>query len=226
MLWPERNFWVERRNQSGLQEALSHCVSHPIVANGKNKGVQRFCCKECGKNFCENKDTSIAHLKKAHLWKLYIRHMFEGHNIAKCANLTGISVQTAFDWRHKVLSSLQTQCPVRFEGISESDDIFLITMRKAPGTCIGKRGGHGIRQGIADDKMVVLLTCDRNKNKGLRVAKRGRIRKSNIEKILSGRLDKSSALCTDSHKSFTTFAKAEGIQHQKIHARKKQYVKD
>lgn len=206
-----------------------HCKSHSIVANGKNKGVQRFLCKYCGKNFSENTGTSLAHLKKAHLWKTYINHMFDGHSIAKCAKLTGISIQTSFDWRHKVLSSLQSLSPERFEGISESDDIFFNYSEKGSRSLSRKprkRGNDHIKQGISEDKVAVILTCDRQKHKDLKVAKRGRIRKVDIQKALSGKLDKDSVLCTDSHRSYTAFTKSEGIQHQKIHARKKQYVKD
>ena len=206
-----------------------HCNSLSIVANGKNKGVQRFRCKECGKNFSENSGTSIVNLKKGHLWKTYIKHMFEGNSIAECAKLTGISIQTSFDWRHKVLSSLQSLSPEGFEGISESDDIFFNYSEKGSKSLNRKprkRGNHGIRQGISDDKVAVILTCDRKNHKDFQVAKRGRIRKIDIEKALSGRLEKDSVLCTDSHRSYTAFAKSEGIHHEKIHARKKQYVKD
>jgi len=206
-----------------------HCQSQSIVANGKNKGVQRYRCKECGKNFSENTGTSVANLKKAHLWTTYVGHMFEGHSIAKCAKLTGISLQTSFDWRHKVLSSLQSLSPEKFEGISESDDIFFNYSEKGSKTLERKprkRGNHGIKQGISNDKVAVILTCDRKSHKDFKVAKRGRIRKMDIENVLSGKLDKEAVLCTDSHRSYTAFAKAEGINHQKIHARKKQYVKD
>lgn len=206
-----------------------HCESQSIVANGKNKGVQRFRCKDCSKNFSDNTGTSVANLKKGHLWTTYIGHMFEGHSIAKCAKLTGISIQTSFDWRHKVLSSLQSLSPERFEGISESDDIFFNYSEKGSKSLERKprkRGNHGIKQGISDDKVAVILTCDRKNHKDFKVAKRGRIRKVDIESVLSGKLDKEAVLCTDSHRSYTAFAKAEGIEHQKIHARKKQYVKD
>jgi transposase-like protein len=206
-----------------------HCKSQSIVANGKNKGVQRFRCKECGKNFSENSGTSIANLKKGHLWKTYIKHMFEGHSIAECAKRTGISIQTSFDWRHKVLSSLRSLSPDGFEGISESDDIFFNYSEKGSKKLSRKprkRGNDGIKQGISNDKVAVILTCDRKNHKDFQVAKRGRIRKIDIEKALSGKLEKDSVLCTDSHRSYTAFAKSEGIQHQKIHARKKQYVKD
>lgn len=206
-----------------------HCQSQSVIANGKNKGVQRFRCKDCGKNFSENAGTSVANLKKRHLWKTYIKHMFEGHSIARCAELTGISIQTSFDWRHKVLSSLQSLSPEKFEGISESDDVFFNYSEKGSKSLNRKprkRGNHGIRQGISDDKVAVILTCDRKNHKDFQVAKRGRIRKADIERVLSGKLDKESVLCTDSHRSYTAFAKAQGVRHQKIHARKKQYVKD
>jgi len=206
-----------------------HCSSHSIVANGRNKGVQRFRCKECGKNFSENTGTSIANLKKGHLWKNYIRHMFEGHSIYKCAKLTGISIQTSFDWRHKVLSSLQSLSPEGFDGISESDDIFFNYSQKGSKSLTRaprKRGNDGIRQGVSGDKVAVILTCDRNKRKDLKVAKRGRIRKADLVEALSGKFGSETVLCTDSHRSYTAFAKQEGLTHQKIHARKKQYVKD
>lgn len=222
---------------SALKVEISHvhkkhcpyCHAHAIVGNGKNKGVQRFRCMECGKNFSEHAGTSIANLKKRYLWKTYISHMFNNHSIAKCAELTGISIQTSFDWRHKVLSSLRSMSPARFEGISESDDLFFNYSEKGSKSLIRKprkRGNHGIKPGISDDKVAVILTCDRKNHKDLQVAKRGRIRKVDIQKALSGKLDTSAVLCTDSHRSYTAFAKAEGVRHQKIHARKKQYVKD
>ncbi|MBN2890553.1 MAG: IS1595 family transposase [Bacteroidales bacterium] len=206
-----------------------HCKSHSIVANGKNKGIQRYKCNNCGKNYSENTGTSLAHLKKAHLWKTYISHMFEGKSIAKCAKLTGISIQTSFNWRHKILSSLQSLSPEKFEGISESDDIFFNYSEKGCKSLTRKprkRGNDGIKQGISEDKVAVILTCDRKSHKDIKVAKRGRISKADIENVLSDKLDKESVLCTDSHRSYSAFTKAHNIKHEKIHARKKQYVKD
>lgn len=211
------------------QKHCPHCKSQQIVANGKNNGVQRFRCKSCFKNFSENTGTSLAHLKKPHLWNTYVRNMFEGYSIAKCAELTGISIQTSFDWRHKILGSLQSLSPANFDGISESDDVFFNYSEKGSRYLDRKprkRGNDGIKQGISDDKVAVILTCDRKHHKDLKVAKRGRIRKIDIQKALSGKLDKNAVLCTDSHRSYTAFTKQEGIKHEKLNARKKQYVKN
>jgi len=206
-----------------------HCQSNAIVANGRCKGIQRYRCNSCGKNFSENTGTSISKIKKIHLWNTYVKYMFEGNSIAKCADLTGICIQTSFDWRHKILSSLQSLSPERFGGICESDDIFFNFSEKGfrhldrkP----RKRGNDGIKQGTSNDKVAVLLTCDRKQHKDLKVVKRGRLRKIDIQKILSGKFDKDSVLCTDSHRSFSAFTKDENIQHEKINARKKQYVKN
>ena len=115
------------------QKHCPHCQSISIVANGKCRGTQRYRCKECGKNFSEKSGSSIAHLKKPQLWSTYVKHMFDGHSIRKCAKLTGISIQTSFNWRHKILSSLQSLSPNKFEGITESDDIFFNYSEKGAG---------------------------------------------------------------------------------------------
>ncbi len=37
---------------------------------------------------------------------------------------TGISIQTSFDWRHKLLTSFSNVSVEEFQGIVESDDLF------------------------------------------------------------------------------------------------------
>ena len=44
--------------------------------------------------------------------------------------------------------------------------------------------------------------------------------------MLGGRIEAGATLCTDSHRSYTAFAKANGIDHQKFIANKGQRVKD
>jgi len=206
-----------------------HCHSNTIVANGRCKGVQRYKCNGCNKNFSENTGSAIANLKKAHLWSTYVNYMFEGYSIAKCAELTGISIQTSFDWRHKILSSLRSLAPEKFEGISESDDIFFNYSEKGSKNLDReprKRGNDGIKQGISEDKVAVIATCDRSKQKDFQVAKRGRIRKKDLERILGAKLNDKTILCTDSHRSYTAFTKTMKIRHEKINVNKGQYVKD
>lgn len=206
-----------------------HCTSRNIIANGKLRGVQRYKCKECQKNFSENTGTALAWIKKQNLWGVYIKNMFEGYSLEKCAKLTGICKQTSFDWRHKILSSLREKAPVKFSGITEVDDIFFNYSEKGSRNLTRKarkRGNDNIKQGISNDKVAVLVVCDRNKNKELQLVKRGRIRKKDLEKNLLGKLDTESPLCTDGHRSFTGYAKDIGIEVHSIKVRKGQHVKD
>ena len=48
-----------------------HDKSNTIQENGKNKGVQRYRCKDCRKNFYETTGTPLAWFKKEDKWSDY-----------------------------------------------------------------------------------------------------------------------------------------------------------
>ena len=206
-----------------------HCQGRELVANGRNNGVQRYRCKECGKNFSETTGTPLAWLKKKGKWAKYLHCMLSGYSIRKCASEVGICIQTSFDWRHKALSAFKEQCVEGFEGIVESDDIFFLYSEKGSKTLkrkARKRGSKATKRGISDEQVAVVVTCDRKANKELKVATRGRISKKDLDKALGGKLEKADVLCTDSHHSYTAFAKGQKITHKKFNASKGQRVKD
>ncbi len=116
--------------------------------------------------------------------------MLMGLSIEKCAHQTSISVQTSFDWRHKVLSSFEGACPEAFQGIVESDDIFFLESGKGSRELERKprkRGSKATKRGISSEQIAVVVTCDRSDNKELRVAKRGRISQKDLEKVFEGK---------------------------------------
>lgn len=206
-----------------------HCKGNDIRANGKYKGIQRYYCKACNKYFRSTTGKVVFGLKKPELFSSYLYHMLMGYSIKKCAEQTGICIQTSFDWRHKVLSSFEQACPQGFEGITESDDIFFLESNKGNRALERKprkRGSKAIKRGISDEQIAVVVTCDRTDNKELRVATRGRISKKDLEKIFAGKLENIETLCTDTHRSYTAFAKSQDIDHQKFNASKGQRVKD
>lgn len=230
------NMEKEVSNASIMEEIQSstpincpHCKGISIVSNGKQHGVRRYRCKGCGKNYSEATGTTIAWLKKKKKFKQYVNHMLAGHSIRKCAELTGVSNQTSFDWRHKILSSMSLAQAEQLRGICESDDMFFDYSEKGKkklGRSSRKRGGELHRRGISDEKVAVIISCDRQGSKDLHVATRGRIRKKDIARILENKIKPGSVLCTDSHRSYTAFARSAKIQHKKIKANKGQYVKN
>lgn len=57
-----------------------------------------------------------------------------------------------------------------------------------------------------------MAPCDRYGNKDFKVAIRSRIRKRNLDKVLKEKLDKAEVLCSDNHRSYGAFAKANTIE--------------
>ncbi|MCX7953958.1 MAG: IS1595 family transposase [Bacteroidales bacterium] len=155
---------------------------------------------------------------------LYIRYMLEGNSIKKCAKLTGISIQTSFDWRHKILTALgQESNDIQLsKGIVESDDFYVAYSEKGKFnlTRAARKRGKSLfkkmKQRITDEVVSIIGTTGIDGNRIFKVACRGRTRKKNIEKAFSKKLSKEHILCTDSHYSYTAFCRSHAITHVKI----------
>lgn len=102
-------------------------VEGTVAKFGKDKnGKQRYRCKCCGATFTMTSYTTISHthcdLSK---WEKYVEYLLAGLSLEKCSRLCGISVRTAFLWRHKILSILKNDQNDRvLAGIVETDDMF------------------------------------------------------------------------------------------------------
>jgi len=206
-----------------------HCQDRKVRANGRLKGVQRYVCKGCGKNFSETTGKFWYNIKKKDKVNRYLYCLLSGHSIRKSARETGISVQTSFDWRHKLLAAFATVSPEGFHGITESDDLFFAHSEKGVRNLsrpARKRGGKAKKAGISDEKVAVVATCDRSGNKDFKVATRGRISKKDLDRLLGGKLERTSVLCSDAHRSYTAFAKGQEVRHKKFNASKGQRAVD
>ncbi len=149
--------------------------------------------------------------------------MLAGYRLEKCAKLTGISKQTVFDGRHKILATLgKFQKEQMLSGIFECDDVFIAFSQKGNKRLEReprKRGKSVFvkkKRGIKDDKVAILIGCDRKANKHLQVAARGKISAADINNVLKDKLEPKTVLCTDGHKSFEAFAKENKLEHQTI----------
>jgi transposase-like protein len=206
-----------------------HCSGNRIRANGKLKGVQRYFCNGCKKNFSETTGKFWYNIKKKEKLNRYLYCLLSGYSIRKSAKETGIAVQTSFDWRHKLLTSFSSVSVEEFQGIVESDDLFFAYSEKGSRNLDRKprkRGEKASKAGISNEKVAVVATCDRSGNKDFKVATRGRISKKDLDRILNGKLDKADVLCSDGHRSYGAFAKANKLGHKKFNASKGQRTVD
>jgi len=206
-----------------------HCSEKRIRSNGKLKGVQRYLCNGCKKNFSETTGKFWYNIKKKDKLNRYLYCLLSGYSIRKSTVETEISIQTSFDWRHKLLTSFSSVSVEEFQGIVESDDLFFSYSEKGNRHLDRKpkkRGEKASKAGISNEKVGVVATCDRSGNKDFKVATRGRISKKKLEKVRKGKLDKADVLCSDSHRSYGEFAKANTIPHKKFNALKVQRTVD
>ena len=103
------------------------CDSPQLAKFGKDKnGKQRYKCNSCGCTFTSTSFSTISHShRSSDTWKMYIELLLAGASLSKCAEKCHTSVQTAFVWRHKILSVLQRDQDNRvMNGIVETDDMF------------------------------------------------------------------------------------------------------
>ncbi len=86
-----------------------HCGSAHFVKFGKYVNVSRYRCKVCRRTFIPTSGSSIHYVNKK---KKFLRlfDMFNSGEVLTIKNISkkfGISILTAFDWRHKIFLALQ-----------------------------------------------------------------------------------------------------------------------
>lgn len=174
-----------------------HCRSRAVRGNGKLKGMQRYVCKDCGKNFSLSTGRFWFALKKRELLSRYLHCLLSGFSIRKSAALTGISIQTSFDWRHKLLTSFKTVLPDAFRGIVEMYDLFFIYSEKGKRSSDKPQSKIASSNGESEKLVAVIATCDRSGTEDLRVITKGCLKDEDISKVLNGRIRKAEVLVKD-----------------------------
>jgi transposase-like protein len=219
---------VRREKLINKQTGCPHCNSLKYYRYGKDKGSIRFMCKECKRTFTEYSGTWLAGIHKKGLVNDYLDLMHEQKSLDKIKSALHINKKTAFDWRHKILSSFQEIEKQDFNGIIESDETFFLQSDKGSRNLKHKgrkRGGTSSKRGISDDQVAVIVTADRKGTMDLTVATMGRIEKKDIQNAIGSRISKGSILCTDGHVSYKGFAKDSNLSQIVLRADLKQHVK-
>jgi transposase-like protein len=221
----EQHNQVAEQINDGMERGCPTCGSVSIVRYGYLQNRVRFQCKDCKKTFTDLTGTAISYIKKKHLWEQYIMLMVEGNSLRAIASKMDISLKTAFDWRHKILTAFEELHKTKFNGIVEVDDVWFLKSEK------GKRGlqnprkrGGTNKRGDNNDQAKVLFSVDRSKNIDLTTACMGRLKRKDLDRILGNKVSAdTNIICSDKHPSIKSFTKTHGFTHYRIHASQKQY---
>lgn len=220
----ERGIVLDELTQASTEEATRlkdanivccpYCESKLFVKNGKRGPLQKYKCKACCKVFSSKTGTSLHRLQKPDKFELYKALMLESYYpIKQIAKKVGISIQTAFDWRHKILSLKENE-DNDFKGITEIDDIwFLYSQKGRKGLEYSRKRGGSKRAGDNDFQAKLLITTDRNKTTNMSLARIGRLKMADIERKVSGKFSENCTLVSDKHRSIAAFAKSANLKH-------------
>jgi transposase-like protein len=202
------------------------CNSTKIICSGYYKDYQRFKCNPCKRTFTSNNGNVFHYLKNKDKFIEYIKLFFEDSylTIKEIALKIGISIETSFQWRHRILISLKSESPL-FSGITELDDVwFLYSQKGRKGLKYSRKRGGSKRQGDNNFQAKIIIAKQRKSNLDMSLVRIGRITKEDLERKYSTKFTKDAILVSDKHASISSFAKSENIIHETFKA--KEHVKD
>lgn len=209
------------------------CGSSSIIRYGKDKnGKQRYKCKHCNTIFYE---TSFSVVSKSHydlsVWEKYVVLLIQGASLCESAKACGISVPTAFSWRHKILHALQIDQGDRLlGGVVEIDDMFFSISYKGNHKNSSyfsmprkahKRGGDD-KSGIGN-RACVLCACERQGQTYGEVMGLGAISANGLKYAFENRLLYDTIALTDKAPSFKQYFSTTTIELVQLQSHSDRY---
>jgi transposase-like protein len=217
--------------ENAKQEALSkesrkpcpHCKSKNVYSRGSQNNIKTYSCKDCKKWYNQTAGTPLWDIKLKEKWSKYLQCMNAGYSIRKCASEVGICIQTSFDWRHKILSSLNSLVPETLSGVVECDELELAINNKGDRNLSRKprkRSTDFSRNESQEVNVVQIVTAvERKGDKLLKVVVSKRLSEVELEKALEGKLENGTRLITDKHPTYKSYGKnKKEITHKSVRA--------
>lgn len=199
-----------------------HCSDSNFVKHGIRNNLIRYKCKCCGKTFNALTGTPLAKLRKKELWLQYAECLLESKTIRLSAAQTKISITTSFTWRHRLLTTAQSNESKTLYGIVEAGETFFIKSEKgnkhltrAP----RKRGDKATKRGVINEFVSVLVAVDRNGHEADYITGFGSLSSKWLENNFVEHLDEQAILVTDSTKAFEHFCKVKKVEHISVNIR-------
>jgi transposase-like protein len=191
-----------------------HCGNEKVVSNGSVNGRKRYLCRGCKRSFGNFSETTLNDLKKSDKFLTYKNILFnEGlFPLRLMCKRVGISIQTSFDWRHKLMNSLSDD-GVLFTGETQLDDLWYnYNLKGRRGLKYARKRGGSKKAGDNNFRVKVLTAANKNQTV-MKVATIGRVSKSDIDCSLGRYFDDKTKLVSDSHPSIIGFAKDRELKH-------------
>ena len=213
-----RGYIDEERFVNG--RVCPHCGATHVVRNGKHpNGTQRYKCMDCGKRFVGTTNSiAFGSRKDITVWENYIHCMLLGCSLSTTADFCGISVNTAFIWRHKILDVLKEIAEKEtLDGIVEADETFFPVSYKGNHKSFKmprEPRKHGLKvkkRGLSNEQVCVASAVNRSGHSIAKVSNLARIKGLGLQAVYGGRIDPGTNIITDSASAYKKFAADNGL---------------
>jgi transposase-like protein len=134
-----------------------HCHGIDVSKKGSRNGMQMFYCKPSKKQYSENAGTALWDIKKKDKLAGFYR-LNKGISMRAIAKEIGISLQTSFDWRHKILGSLDTLTPDQLGELEECNEMEIAINEKGEKSLErpAKKRSNDFKRNAGDGKVTTL----------------------------------------------------------------------
>jgi transposase-like protein len=197
-----------------------HCHHEQVAKWGRVKGLQRYRCAACRRQFTPLTKTSLSRLRKREKWGAYLEAMEDGLSVRKAAQRIGVNRNTSFLWRHRFLAGPAEAKPTRLRGIVESDETFIRRSRKGERHLdrpARKRGSKAKNEGPSPQEWVPVLVA-RDRSAVTTDVMLPEVTAQTLKNALVPVLDKEAVLCHDGLPQYFTMARETGIAHRTVYA--------
>ena len=211
---------IEKNAENRPVPACPHCKTESVTRFGHKGKQQRYRCKDCGKTFVENTNTVMyqSHCGEA-VWKQVIRDTVSGVPIDDTAVSIGVSHSTAFQMRHKILLSLEseeTREPTVLDGVCELDDTYVLESYKGIKLSEGfwrearKHGAVAQKRGISNEYICISTGVQRDGAAYSQSVTRATPSKDDIKSVFEGHIRNSSLIICDGATSYNALGESCG----------------
>lgn len=203
--------------------ACPFCGSNKLVRNGhRPDGVQKYHCKDCGKNSSVTSNSALAGTRKSFdVWQQFMECMLHGMSVRKTAKVCDIHYNTAFLWRHKLLDALQIKDDeVTLSGTVQQDELFFPISYKgnhAKSTIFTMprdahhRGKEVHVRGLSKEQTCVPCGLDRTGAAISKITNTGNPNAEAIDSLFGGRIEEGSTCVTDKSKAYPEYARKNNL---------------
>ncbi len=206
-----------------------HCRSNRVYRHGSVSNLQRYRCVECRKTFNALTNTPLSRLRKKELWIQYVDSMLKSTVLRTVSNELGISLNTAFKWRHRFSAAFMKNSPTHLEGIVEMDETHFLQSNKGERITTRasrKRGEPAPKRALSKEKVCVFTARDRSNHNMESIIESAHVSDDWLIKNISQLIAPDSVIVSNDLLSYQNLSKINHFEHRIVKNQRSKRVKE